>query len=88
MLINSVRSRDLELDKLKKQNHKLQGEIKLVPAANNNGYIIMSCRVLKAERDEMITANNKMAIDMERLLTQSEVRWSHLTHQLMVHCRT
>lgn len=29
LLINSVRSRDQQLDQLKKQNHKLQGEIKL-----------------------------------------------------------
>ena len=35
MLISSVRSRDLQLDKLKKQNHKLQEEIKLASATNS-----------------------------------------------------
>lgn len=56
LLIGTVRSRDAQLDKMRKQNHKLQEEIKL----------------LKAERDEVVTTNNKMAVDMERLLTHSE----------------
>lgn len=38
LLINTVRSRDLQLDKLKQQNHKLQEEIKLAcPLINSSG---------------------------------------------------
>ena len=31
-------------------------------------------RLMESERNEVITTNNKMAVDMERLLTHSEVR--------------
>ena len=71
-----MRSRDVQLDKLRKQNQKLQEEIKLASLynySNNDSSCAMIIRLLRAERDEVITTNNKMAVDMERLLTHSEV---------------